>query len=391
MRDYIDEAFHGDVTDLLQRLLVVGLILLITWIIRRIVVHWIMPRFTNLLVKRTRTTYDEELLRIFEPPLRSLIGLLGLWAALIALELPARINHLIGRTMMSLVAILIFWGLYRSVDLLVRIMRRLTQRKEGQRLVHVLDEKLLLAVQQMGKALIFVMAFTVVMDQWGYSIAGLMAGLGLGGLAVALAAQDALSNLIGYFVILADEPFEVGEYITIGDLGGTVENLGFRSTRIRVLDQSLVIVPNKTVVNSNLVNWSRLTKRRLNMTLSLPHDTQTQRVLLVVQAIREMLRAHSLVQQDSVIVQFTDLNKDSLVVTIICFMKTPGWADFQAAKQDINLRILKILERIETLGAAAPTLQIEGETVAASPLPKPKPEPALGTVTDSPVPNDAAN
>ncbi len=391
MRKYLDDAFSGDVNELLKRLLVVVLILLVTWLIRRVFINWILPRIGDLMVRRTRTTYDEELLRIFQPPLRNLISLLGLWAALIALDMPTRVNKVIGRTMMSVAAIIIFWGLYRSIDLLVRIIRRLNQRKEGQIVVNVLDEKLLLVVQQVGKALIFVMAFTVVMDQWGYSIAGMMAGLGLGGLAVALAAQDALANLIGYFVILADEPFEVGEYVAIGDLGGTVENVGFRSTRIRVLDQSLVIVPNKTVVNSNLVNWSRLNKRRLNMKLSLPHDTQTQRVLLMVQAIREMLRAHPLVQPDSVIVQFTDLNSTSLELTIICFMKTPGWADFQAARQDINLRILKILERIESIGAAVPTLQMEPEAADSRPLPKPKPEPALGTVTDSPVPDDAAN
>ena len=197
--------------------------------------------------------------------------------------------------------------------------------------------------------------------------------------------------------ILADEPFIVGEFIVMGDLSGTVEKLGFRSTRVRMLDQSLVTVPNKTIVNSNIRNWSRLSKRRLNMTLGIEYGNAPDAVLSVVQAIREMLMTHDLIEPDSVVVQFTDFGASSLDLMIISFMKTPGWNEFQAARQDINLKIMSLLDE-RGVGVAFPTHTVILESAAKSGdgpqstyFPPPKAEPVGRTAADSPVPDDAAN
>jgi MscS family membrane protein len=251
-------------------------------------------------------------------------------------------------------------------------------------------------VAQVAKAIIVVLTITTVMEEWGYNVGGLVAGLGIGGLAVALAAQDALGNLFGYFVILADEPFVVGEYIVVDGVSGTVEELGLRSTRLRAQDQSLVTVPNKTVANSNITNWSRLSKRRLNMTLGIDLASAPEQVLSAVQSIREMLQQHTLVEPDSVVVQFVDFNNahGALEIVIICFMKTPVWGDFQAARQDINLKIMDILQAHKvSLAVPTSTLSLTQAPSARPPkqFPPPKPEPTHSTATDSPVPSDAAN
>jgi MscS family membrane protein len=259
-----------------------------------------------------------------------------------------------------------------------------------------LDEKLTQIAQQIVKAIVIILGIAAVIQAWGYNVSGLVAGLGIGGLAVALAAQNTLENVLGYFVILADQPLNVGEYVVFGDISGAVESIGFRSTRIRVLDQSLVTVPNKTIMNANVTNWSRLIKRRLNMTLGIAYSSSPDQILSVVQAIRDMLQNHDLVQADSVVVQFVGFNESSLDVMIICFMNTPDWGDFQAAKQDINLRIINILdERGVEVAFPSRTLIIEQAVAAdeklARPLPPPTPEPTTATATDSPVPSDAAN
>jgi len=380
--DFLKDAIGNDPADLVTKLGLVFLILLATWLISRFIVARIIPRLLGIITKRTRTKLDDDLLAISQPPLRFLIATLGIWFALSLLDIPTRFMKIIDSLFASFVLLAIFWAIYRAIDVLVAAVQAVTRRTVRYRGETTLDEKVALAFKQLGKALVVILAFTTILQTWGYSIAGLMAGLGLGGLAVALAAQDALANLIGYFVILADEPFVIGEYIVVGDIAGTVENLGFRSTRIRVLDQSLVTVPNRTIVKSNVTNSSRLTKRRLIMPLQLPVTSTPRQVLAIVQAIREMLKAHQLVQQDSVIVQFTDLGKDTLGITLICFMKTPAWNDFQAARQDINLRIMQILARLqgEEMPSAAPAV-----------IPQPRPEPRLSTATDSPVPDDAAN
>lgn len=390
--DFLIDWLGEDAADIVTKLLTIFLILLLTEILRRIVIH-LLPRLIHLITSRIRPEVGKQIVEIIQPPLRLLINLLGLWMVLTVIELPYNVDSIVNRVMSSLIAIAIFWALYRSVDLLLALIRRLTQSTETARAI-LNSSQLSTALGQLVKAVVVIFAFVTVMEEWGYSVGGLLAGLGIGGLAVALAAQDALANLFGYFVILADEPFTIGEFVKIGELGGMVEGLSFRSTRIRASDQSLVIVPNSTIVNANLVNWSRLTKRRLEMTLGLSYETSPRQVLAVVQMIRDMLQKHELVQSDSVVVQFVDFANNSLSVLIICFMKTPAWNDFQATKQDINLKLMQILDHFEVdLAVPSTTIVMDAAAAHAAPpqrLPPLKPEPAQGP-SDSPVPDDAAN
>jgi MscS family membrane protein len=389
------DAIGNDTSEALTRLGIIALILLVTWVVRWIVLTMI-PRFVGKITRRTRTTIDERLVTIIEPPLRFLITTLGVWLALRVLNFPYGISDVINRIMSSLVAIAFFWAAYRGVELGVSLFQRVLRRTSTP-VSNIANSRLSLAMEQLARATVILFAATSVLQTWGYNVGSLIAGLGIGGLAVALAAQDALANLIGYFVILADEPFVVGEFIVMGDLSGTVEKLGFRSTRVRMLDQSLVTVPNKTIVNSNIRNWSRLSKRRLNMTLGIEYGNQPDVVLSTVQAIREMLVTHDLVEPDSVVVQFTDFGASSLDLMIIAFMKTPGWNEFQAARQDINLKIMALLDD-RGVGIAFPTHTVMLESAAKSKdghgtayFPPPKAEPVGRTASDSPVPDDAAN
>lgn len=397
--DFLEDTFGEGTSDVVAKLLIVVLILIATWLARRVVMA-LMPRVARFVDERTRTKIDDQIVTIIREPLRFLINVLGLWLALRVLAPPDPLSNVLDQFVASLIAFALFWGIYRSVDLVVRVFWRLGRRTMVDTPVTtLLDDQLARVVSQIAKAIVLVFAVTVIMEEWGYNVGGLVAGLGLGGLAVALASQDALANLIGYFMIIADKPYVEGEYIVIGDVSGTVEGIGFRSTRVRVLDQSLVTVPNKTAANANVTNWSRLAKRRLNMTLGIEYGSSPEQVLSVVQAIREMLQNHELVQDDSVIVQFNNFNDSWLDIIIICFMSTPGWGDFQAARQDINLKIMNILkDRGVSVAFPSRTLYIERAEAAAQEaaeatqhLPEPKPEPTISTAIDSPVPDDAAN
>lgn len=394
---FVTDTIGERAAETLAKLLLIALILGVTWLVRK-TLDSVLPRLLDKLSVRTRHRFDDRLFRILLPPLRFAAGVIGIWLAILVLDLPSAVRDIIGRLMSSLLAIALFWALYRAVELVVDIGLRFGHRTwsrpadPGRRMV-----KLESAAEQVLKALIILLAIMVILEEWGYNVGGLVAGLGIGGLAVALAAQDALANLFGYLMILADEPFVVGEYIVIGDVSGTVEAVGFRSTRVRVLDQSLVAIPNKTVMNANVANWSRLGKRRLNMTLGIAYKNSPEKVLSVVQGVREMLRAHELVEADSVVVQFIEFGTAALDIMIICFMKTPNWNDFQAARQDINLRIMEIMQdRGVELAVPTQTLMLErpgarqpapAEEPVFAPL---KPEPAHAP-TNSPVPDDAAN
>ncbi len=396
LEDFLNDFFSDDTTDLVSRLLLVVAILLLTWLLRQIV-NAVIPALLRRFRRGDSQTLLERLaVDALRPPVRFLISVGGLWVAALALELPPRMMNIIDSVLTTLAAYGIFWAVYRLADPLVSAFTAVSRRAmRDTSIPTLLDERLTMFIQQIFKALIMIIGIAMVIEAWGYDISGLIAGLGLGGLAFALAAQNTLENLLGYFVILADEPLRVGEYVVFGDINGTVEKIGFRSTRLRSLDQSLITVPNKTIMNANVTNWSRLAKRRLNVTLGLSYTNSPKQILSAVQAIREMLKAHKLVQEDSVIVQFVDLGKDTLDIMIICFMNTPNWNDFQAAKQDINLRIMSLLAaRGVAVTPAARILSIEPTMppdVPPARLPPLVPEPAISTATDSPVPNDAAN
>src|SRR5262249_35855949 len=129
------------------------------------------------------------------------------------------------------------------------------------------------------KLLFIVLAVLVIVQEWGYDPSGLIAGLGIGGLAISLAAQDTVKNLFGFTTIVGDQPFTVGDFIKTADVEGTVEHVGVRSTRIRRQDQAYVTVPNSVLANSAILNWSRLSKRWIDMTLRITYDASRSDIL----------------------------------------------------------------------------------------------------------------
>jgi len=397
LTDFLNDQLGQPAGEIVAKLLLVALILLLTWLAQAFVTR-LLPSLLRRVARRVHLPSDGSLVRALRPPSRLLITTLGLYLAALALEPSPTLADVLDRLMRTLAAIAIFWGLLRVVAPLARTFIRARQRgatpSEADRIA---NQTLQQVIEQLSKAVLVVIAAAVIIELWGFNVAGLLAGFGIGGLAVALAAQDTLANLFGYFVILADEPFKVGEYVVFNQISGTVEAIGLRSTRIRVLDQSLVTVPNNTVMNASITNWSRLAKRRLNATLTLQYGSDPATVLSVVQSIRLMLQSQEQVQGDSVIAQFVDYGENSLQIMLICFVNTPAWADFQAARQDINLKIMQIMQD-HGVTLATPTRTVFLESAPPTPPPAskadilpPLPEPTTSTATDSPVPPDAAN
>jgi MscS family membrane protein len=323
--------------ELVMKLLLFGAILLFTLIvlrwIARLVIHYLLK-----ITGRSQTAFDDRLLMTLDAPLRFLIAVAGWWVASLTLELPRSTTNTINHIGSALVAVGIFWGLFRSADVVGEAVLEFQQR--GNRRANANAVRF---GRQISKAVIVLLAFVAVMDRLGYNLNGVLAGLGLGGLAVALAAQEALSNLIGYFVIIADAPFAVGDYIENDAATGTVENIGFRSTRIRQQDESLVIVPNAVLVRSSITNWARLRRRRLDLSLGIARNTPPNQVLALIQTIRDMLMSHDRVLKETVFVQFVNFGGKSLDVRIICYVNEPAWEAFQRIKEDVNLRIMHIL------------------------------------------------
>lgn len=209
---------------------------------------------------------------------------------------------------------------------------------------------------------IIALCITVVMivSELGYNINGLITGLGVGGLAVSLAAQDTLKNIISGFIILYDKPFVLGDLIETPDYKGFVEDITMRSTRLRKLDDSIVVVPNSAIADSNITNYAVMKRRLVELTVGLLYSTPNSVITQCEKEIKEFLLNSSAVDNETIRVRFTDYGESSLNITVRCYVDITDIEVFCEFTEILNLKIKEIVERNET-DFAYPTRSIKIE------------------------------
>lgn len=181
----------------------------------------------------------------------------------------------------------------------------------------------------------------MVAQSLGADVKAFLAGLGIGGLAFALAAQDTLANVFGSVVVAVDQPFKIGEFVQIGSNAGAVEDIGLRSTRLRRADKALVVIPNKTVAAEPITNLSRFTQRRVEQVIGLTYSTKPDEMEALVEEIRRLILSHDQVDPTSVIVQFRDFSASSLDIWMVYVVKDPDFLKHMQLRQKINLAIMR--------------------------------------------------
>lgn len=294
------------------------------------------------LATRTKSRYDDLFLHSIRKPAEFMLVVIGLFIAVQILQLPTAPVDL-RRGAYALLKVLvtfdIAWALFNLVALLEAFLSGWVSKTES-----TLDDHLLPFIRKSVRAFIVFLAVIMTIQNLGYSISGLLASLGIGGLAVALAAKDTLSNIFGSMMIILDRPFHIGDWVKAGDMEGTVEEIGFRSTKIRTFAKTLITVPNNIIANLSVDNISRMPKRRIKLTVGVTYETSPEQMRRAVEAIRELLRSHPAIDQDFFLVNFTDFNASSLDILVYCFTKTTVWGEYLDARQDVCLRIMDILE-----------------------------------------------
>lgn len=194
------------------------------------------------------------------------------------------------------------------------------------------------------RLLVIAMAFVVIASRWGYDINGFIAGLGLGGLAFALAAKDLLANIFSGIVIIIDKPFGIGDWVKTGDVEGAVEDISFRSIRIRQFDESVVTIPNAGLINSPIVNFSRRTMRRISFYLAVKYNTPSDKLKNCITRIERMLVAHKGIDNKTIFVRLNSFGQQGLTIFVYCFTATAVWAEYLKINEEVHFEIMKILE-----------------------------------------------
>lgn len=300
------------------------------------------------LTRRTKTDIDENIMLALENPLKTLIMIIGIYLALTYLPLYPTADLIIGRIYRSLMVILMAWALYNVSGR--RPFRDLTDRFK-------MDPVLIDFLAKVLRFVIVALALLMVADVWGYPITGLLTGLGLGGLAIALAAQDAVSNIFGGIVIILDKPFSVGDWIYTPSVEGTVVEVSFRSTKIRTFAQALITMPNSKIANEPITNWTRMGKRRITFNLGVTYSTPREKLRRCVERIGEMLHTHPDIHKETIFVTFDEFSDSSLDIFLYFFTITTVWAEFLKVKEDVNFKIMEILEQ-EGVSVAFPSRSV---------------------------------
>lgn len=291
----------------------------------------LFQRHLKRLAERTTLEYDDILVDAARVPASWAAVVLAVHLALVILGLEARLNWFLPAALGVLGMMLLLSFIDRFIDhLKTRVKKTDTS----------LDDAILPAVRTAAKIFVIVVAVLWILGNFGYSINSILAGLGIGGLAVALAAQSTLSNWFGAVTIFTDRPFAAGDRVKIGEVEGTVEQVDLRSTRVRTYDGALVTIPNSSVAGSHITNISRMPSRRSNGIIGLAYDTSPEKVEEALGIIRDVLFKESEIQ-NSYVVSFEDFGAYALNIRVIYWTQTVDYVRFLAIKERVNLEIMR--------------------------------------------------
>ena len=275
---------------------------------------------------------------------------------------------------------------FRGVDVLTDVLERRAEKTEGR-----FDDQLVPLVSSALKGVALLIGAVFVLGNLGVNVTSLLAGLGLGGLAVALAAQDTIRNLLGGITIFADRPFQVGDWVVMDDIEGTVEHVGFRSSRVRTFYNSVVTVPNARIVDTHVDNMGLRQWRRYKTTLGLAYHTTPDQVQAFVEGVRALIRSNAGMRKDYYIVEFHGFGASGLDILVYCFIDAADWNAELRTRHVLNLDVMRLAEDLG-VEFAFPTQTLHVASTPDQPqrLPEAPARERLGGIVEGYGPNGSA-
>jgi MscS family membrane protein len=339
VRDWMPERLqrYGPADLLWWQWLALPALLVLALVLGR-VLGVVTSAFLHQLSRRTPTEWDERLLERTAPALTLLwavavAAVLLPWVALLP-EAHRSVRSLLG----GLATIAVFWALWRSVDVWAQFLMERSWAAGSSS-----ARSLLSVTRNLVKLLVGIGGVVATLGAFGYPVATVLAGLGIGGLALAFGAQKTIENLFGSISLAADQPFRVGDFVKVEDFTGNVERIGMRSTQIRTLDRTLVSLPNGKLADMRIEDFASRDRIRLAATVGLTSGTTEEQVRRVVAGIEAMLRAHPKVWPETVVAKLAALSASSLDVEVLCWLETSDYAEFRDFRQETLLGIMGLV------------------------------------------------
>lgn len=311
--------------------------------------------------ERTETPLDDLVLEKTRRPFSWLVWMVATYFALRMLNFPNHVNQGIDLVAKTLGIFLVAWVLFRVVDVGIFALKQFTEETESK-----VDKQLVPVLRRILRLCLVLFAVLVAIQQWGYNVSSLIAGLGIGGLAFALAARSMLSNWFGALMIFTDRPFEIGQWVETEYGTGEVEEVGLRSTRIRPYGRERVVVPNSDMASGAVTNLSVHDRREITAELDLVYSTSHAQMLEILEEIRSLLAEHEAIFDEDWRAFFTDFGDHALRLEVSCFTEDPDLGHWRAVRQELYLEFMRIVEEAGT-EFAYPTQSIVLENAASQP------------------------
>ncbi len=344
----IDVWQHGFMGVDISRIIVALCILFAFLLIRGLFGRYVLIH-AQKWTARTETEVDDHVIEALIPPIKFIPVIIGFYFAAHYLNMDDVLGDFFTRLIRSMIAFTIFWGLHRACTPMGHVMRGLNR---------VLTPLMVGWLFRFLKVMTVFLGAAVILEIWGIKVAPLLAGLGLLGAAVALGAQDLFKNLIGGLTVIAEKRFHPGDWIKVdGIVEGTVLDIGFRSTLVQRFDKAPVYVPNSNLSDAVVINFTRMTHRRIYWMIGVEYRTTVDQLKIIRDEITSYLNSHS-DEFDTTVTTFVRVDSfgaSSIDIMVYCFTKTTVWGEWLEIKENLAMAVKDIVEKKAKTGFAFPS------------------------------------
>ena len=298
------------------------------------VLYWIFSNTGRALTSKTKTKVDDIIIDMVEEPIVFATTVIGIWYGLSRLNISEAGQIWIGNAVQALVVLSVTWMIARLLEaVFTHYLAPLAEESEN-----TLDDQVLPIARRGAKFVVWSIGLVVALNNAGYEVGAVLAGLGIGGLALAMAARDTVANVFGGFTIFTDRPFTIMDRIRISGFDGTVEEIGIRSTRVRTLDGTLVTIPNSSFSESAVENVTAEPSRKVVNKLGLTYDTKPEGMEKAIELLKR-IAAENEHLDDKVLAAFTEYGDFSMNVLFVYYIKKDG--DILETQTEVNMEILR--------------------------------------------------
>ncbi len=329
MNDFLSyRIYNNEVQEIL-----ISLAFILGAIVLGRLVRWFAEKILPKLTAKTETQLDDVLVEVLKAPMLFALTLIGFWIGIKRLSMPVNVMAMIADIYKFLLVISATWFISRAVSTFINVVLKEKVNDECSRM----DEHALSLIKKVSSFVIWSIGVITALNNAGVDVGALIAGLGIGGVAIALAAQDTAKNIFAGMMILFDRPFKIGELITIDGTTGYVEDMGIRSTKLRTYSGQLVVIPNYKTADSNLTNITREPSRRIELNVGLTYSTTPEQMRQAMDILRNLPSSVAGIE-DKVKVYFTSFGDFSLNITCWYYIKKDS--DLFETQSAVNLQVL---------------------------------------------------